>query len=300
MTSTLDLRLQKAEELFLDALGGIGDMIAFEKEWSSIQQDVERAVHDGTMDTDTKRDAAVVSQRISIIAESFIDLEEECDNLTQSFMEEVHNILDSPPSVSPYTKTTRRDITPAAKWIMANKHDLYPSAAVRNEISRQADWPRKDLDAWFTDARQKIGWTSIRRDLFGGKRAETVEAATSFFVGTSDGLSGPVRLAFTEMEARINEYYSERCVNWDSNLLVKGEFCKASHLEPAPLTPRGRPQPAYPTPRTTPNPQDIQIESPLVEFTSKCNSRKRSRSPGHDEDTSTLCPSGKRPRYATP
>ena len=299
MTSALCLRLQHAEELFLDALGGDGDMVAFEREWSSIQQDVEHAVQNGTIDTDTERNAGIISRRISIIANSFVELEEECDKLTQSFMAEINNVLDGAPTPS---KSPRRDITPAAKWIVANKHNPYPSATVRDEISQQAEWPRKDLDAWFTDARQKIGWTSIRRNHFGGKRTDVVKAATSFFVGAGVGLSDPVRLAFTEMEARINEYYAERCIKTrrerDSISLVKGQSPDrlVSYSESAPLTPHGRLHTAYPTPRTTPNPQDTQTESPPVDLTFKCNLRKRNRSLGHDEDMSTWCPSLKRSR----
>nr|AAB22023.1 A42 mating-type factor beta 1-1 gene product [Coprinus cinereus, Peptide Partial, 44 aa] [Coprinopsis cinerea] len=43
-------------------------------------------------------------------------------------------------------------------WLKDNWYNPYPSGEVRTQIARQTRTSRKDIDAWFIDARRRIGW----------------------------------------------------------------------------------------------------------------------------------------------
>nr|AAD33325.1 mating-type protein beta 1 [Coprinopsis cinerea] len=81
---------------------------------------------------------------------------------------------DAPLNTTPY-------IEPCARWLKDNCHNPYPSQQVRSEIATQTRTARKDIDAWFIDARRRIGWNELRRKHFNNKRAEIVRAASIFF-----------------------------------------------------------------------------------------------------------------------
>nr|AAB22022.1 A42 mating-type factor beta 4-1 gene product [Coprinus cinereus, Peptide Partial, 44 aa] [Coprinopsis cinerea] len=43
-------------------------------------------------------------------------------------------------------------------WLKDNWYNPYPSPQVRSSIAKQTGASRKDIDAWFIDARKRIGW----------------------------------------------------------------------------------------------------------------------------------------------
>ncbi|KAF5352366.1 hypothetical protein D9756_005983 [Leucocoprinus leucothites] len=211
MVPSLQQRFKKAESTFLDALE-MGDdaMSAFEQEWASLRDDFEIAFAHGSLDPETVSSAYIVSYRISEISQSFLKLEATCQELTASFMDDLDAITQrySESSEStPKPASSRRDITLAAKWMSKNFYNPYPSSSARDDISRRADWNRKDVDAWFTEARKRIGWNDIRKRFFGNKRAETVENATRFFLGPQVSVDPSLAQAFVNMEMRVREYY---------------------------------------------------------------------------------------------
>jgi len=71
-------------------------------------------------------------------------------------------------------------VWPSWRWLLDNLHNPYPSKSVRATISHQTHSPMKDIDAWFSDVRKRIGWNSIRRKHF-SNRHDLIEAATDFF-----------------------------------------------------------------------------------------------------------------------
>ncbi|KAG2022961.1 mating-type protein beta, variant 2 [Coprinopsis cinerea AmutBmut pab1-1] len=76
-------------------------------------------------------------------------------------------------------------IEPSCRWLKDNWYNPYPSPQVRSSIAKQTGASRKDIDAWFIDARKRIGWNELRRRCFDNKRANIVEAATRFHQGKS-------------------------------------------------------------------------------------------------------------------
>lgn len=71
---------------------------------------------------------------------------------------------------------------------------------------------RKDIDAWFLDARKRLGWNEMRRKHFNNKRADIVDAAKRFFLNTDPSRPLPhmVESEFASMQIRAQELYSNK------------------------------------------------------------------------------------------
>ncbi|KAF9270590.1 hypothetical protein L218DRAFT_952689 [Marasmius fiardii PR-910] len=68
----------------------------------------------------------------------------------------------------------------ASEWLLKNLHNPFPSIEFRDRLCLIHDCPRKNIDAWFNEARKRIGWNSIRKKHF-STRKQTIDAASSFF-----------------------------------------------------------------------------------------------------------------------
>ncbi|EKM84449.1 HD1 tpye of homeodomain transcription factor A mating type protein [Agaricus bisporus var. burnettii JB137-S8] len=207
-------RFSDAESAFLDALDvGGGAMTAFEEEWTHLRDDFEAACIQGDVDPETASYARLVTYRIAEISSSFLKLEATCKQLTDSLMADLASIpelrqsqvLDTPQE----TISSRRDVSLAAEWLSKNFFNPYPSSTVRDRISHQSNWNRKDVDAWFTEARRRIGWNDIRKQYFQNKRAGAVERATEFFNGSPTCFDAVLSQAFIDMESRVQDLYVE-------------------------------------------------------------------------------------------
>ncbi|KAF9454100.1 hypothetical protein P691DRAFT_717961, partial [Macrolepiota fuliginosa MF-IS2] len=143
-----------------------------------------------------------------------IDFYDEVETIDAAFQKDLDDIFarweksEALPQLG--APSTRRDISLAANWLSQNYHNPYPSSIVRNDISRQANWNRKDVDVWFTEARKRIGWNDIRKGFFSNRRTETVEKATQFFSGPYVPIEPVLAQAFVDMEMRVQELYPSK------------------------------------------------------------------------------------------
>jgi len=206
ITRTLRDRFNEAETMFLEALEhGEEKIAAFERGWVSLRDDFEVACAEQTVDSDTMSLASIVSYRISEISQSFLRLDAACQELTASLMSDLVTIT-SQQKCPPESASSRRDVSLASEWLSQNYHNPYPSHSIRDDISRRANWNRKDVDAWFTEARKRIGWSGIRRNFFGNKRIDTIKKATEFFNGNP--LSNPtLEQALLDMQSLAKQLY---------------------------------------------------------------------------------------------
>ena len=155
-----------------------------------------------------------VSLTIGTLCESLLSLEQAAQEIQRDFEAEIVTILDrsrstiSSKTFSPAV-SMKRDVTLAAGWLSRNYHNPYPSGSTRDDISRRANWPRKDVDSWFTEARKRIGWSKIRKDFFSNKRADTVQAATAFFSGDRHSLHPALESALVAMATQAKELCAE-------------------------------------------------------------------------------------------
>jgi len=212
MVPSLRDRFYKAEIMFLEALEhGEEEMITFEQEWGFLRDDFKTACNEQLVDSDTMSLAHIVSLRISEISQSFLSLDTASQELTASLMSDLAIIAgqqrESTPNVHQRgVSSSRRDVSLAAQWLSQNYHNPYPSHTVRDDISRRSNWNRKDVDAWFTEARKRIGWSQIRRKFFENKRFDAVQKATEFFNGQSL-LNLALERALIDMQFLVHELY---------------------------------------------------------------------------------------------
>ncbi|KXN88769.1 Mating-type protein beta1-1 [Leucoagaricus sp. SymC.cos] len=170
---------------------------------------------------------------------------------------------------------SRRDVSLAANWISLNYHNPYPSHVVRDDISRRASWNRKDVDAWFTEARKRIGWNEIRKKYFNNKRADTVEKATRFFRSHDKPCDPSLAHAFINMELSVQELYVEPFERTklsrasgssgkqdDPSLTTKGFYSVATHRGSPTLSSLG----VYPPSPISPSASPIQQNNKRSRF----------------------------------
>ncbi|KAF5384831.1 hypothetical protein D9615_001300 [Tricholomella constricta] len=160
----------------------------FHHRWTALVDDLTSAIDAESLKASTITIAYTLSNRVSHVFQTFLDLEALADKLMASLLDETSSTpnpltTDIPPpselstlaAVPPYIK-------PSYNWLLENIHDPYPSTRARDGIAQKSGASRKDVDNWFIDARKRIGWNALRKASFSNKRADIVDAATRFFV----------------------------------------------------------------------------------------------------------------------
>lgn len=208
-------RLLIAESQLFDSLSDSEEIQTFRRSWSTLSQDIEHAASCHILDEDTLAQYRDTSRLVEELCESMMEFYEDVEAIDTAFQKDLDDIFASWeksaafPNSQSDTLSTRRDVSLAAKWLSQNYHNPYPASAVRDDISRNSKWNRKDVDAWFTEARKRIGWNEIRKRFFGNKRADAVEKATQFFSGHSVSLDPTLAQSFIDMESRVKDFYTD-------------------------------------------------------------------------------------------
>lgn len=229
--SNLKERLVEAESRFFEALSDPLGIESFRKSWSNLTCDVERAILCNAVDANTMaqyHSTSMLVEELSLSMEEFYRDVEAIDAAFQQDLEKIFVNSEKSGTLSTLHRdvsSTRRDISLAANWLSRNYHNPYPSKDVRDEISRKSSWNRKDVDAWFTEARKRIGWNDIRKTYFGNRRAETVQTATEFFGCSHTSLDPALAQAFIDMESQVHDLYLEP-FKPSKLAIVLGEACK--------------------------------------------------------------------------
>lgn len=207
----IHVRLLRAEDDLLSALSN-DSLEEFERDWSQLSDDIAAAVEAEQLSEAIQALANTVSSRVQILASAFFDLDTKCQELTTSFLQEVEDILGREPHSDCQTTSTRSAIPPyiplAYTWLLDNLHCPYPSASMRDSLAKESGSSRKAIDAWFVDVRKRIGWNSLRRFRFGGKKDDIIRAATLFFRENRGDSS--LASEFASMELAARDLYAEK------------------------------------------------------------------------------------------
>ncbi|KJA25890.1 hypothetical protein HYPSUDRAFT_64613 [Hypholoma sublateritium FD-334 SS-4] len=315
--SAIDVRVRKAlsslESGFFSALrNGLEALVSFDTAWLSFTTEVETCID--SLQEDTKSKIYSFATTANIISSMLLEVDTAVVNIYPQFREDISKILPDrfreltiqDKSEFSRAQTNASYIPMAYKWLLENLHNPYPTKEARLEISESSDSSLKDVDAWFIDARKRIGWNQLRREHF-PKRGDLIKAATCFFkqsqAATLVSKSLRSTLAanryhefayeFVQMEACARELYSGK--------LSPSEF--AEELEKPGLTNvqnldthdqerpgRGRPglkadqRSSYPSPEHSPG-RDTRSLSPLspptplyASIRNEDSGRKRKRS----------------------
>nr|BAH22610.1 homeodomain protein [Pholiota nameko] len=185
VTETMKLLL----ECFMTSLkGGNNNLASFLRYWVPLKDTLQS--HHDDLKEDTLAYAHNLVSTIGTITSGMLELEVERDTMQRELMQELSHILnedmenlvirDEMP-ISKVLDSIPVYVKPCCQWLLNNLHNPYPAKSVRNSICRQTGYSIKDIDAWFVDARKRIGWNQLRRTHFANKRERIIDAATSFF-----------------------------------------------------------------------------------------------------------------------
>ncbi|KAF5388542.1 hypothetical protein D9757_004639 [Collybiopsis confluens] len=132
--------------------------------WDSIDDEVKKGFDAGTLDSHTSAMAIGLNDLMQTLCDAFIKLEVHkaacveaaTDVLTDGGAWSPYDVKKPPPtpSLPPY-------ILPSYEWLLDNLYKPYPSQRVRQELSTSTNSERRLIDAWFVDARRRIGWTAL-------------------------------------------------------------------------------------------------------------------------------------------
>ncbi|KAG2156648.1 homeodomain protein 1 [Suillus bovinus] len=157
--------------------------------------------------------ATLVSSRIAVITNCFLDFQKTREELHNQLIDGMCSILDgfnrvaiSPPSNLRYPPF----IEPAYKWLLAHIHNPYPSSDTKANIVSSSGCFTNSVSAWFISARRRIGWTTICRKHFNNCRADTVDAAYRALIkeDPSRVLAPAIFHDFQQMKAATQDLYA--------------------------------------------------------------------------------------------
>ncbi|KAF8833418.1 hypothetical protein BDN67DRAFT_1072939 [Paxillus ammoniavirescens] len=224
MGDSLYQRLLNAESDFLTAfqLGG-KHLASYEATWSSLQCDVESVSIRGNDNHRVVETAHIVATRIMKLAACFIDIQTIQQNWTHLLHQDMETILSgmshialADPTNSELPDTSSLDLDPTAsgclpkfilpayQWLLQNTHNPYPSAPTKNAISESTGCSVPSINAWFVNARRRMGWTTICRDHFLNCRADAVDAAYRALVKEDPSRPLPPSLIHAFMVMKVN------------------------------------------------------------------------------------------------
>jgi Homeobox KN domain len=237
MNATLRERLIRAEQQFLLAVVSNNEqsLEVFFQEWSQLGRDAENTKAAGLLDDDVALLLSEVSRAIEsttlCVIESGALLQE---SLNRSITDIVQNIpFDNPSTASLHSQAIAprhllfsdlpSSTTPkilgqqklldsyAYSWLMQNIHDPYPNSAQTRIISDISDTSAAQVELWFQEVRDSVGWNKLSRDFFAGSVNATVATARRVFLERERdrNISFDIVFAFTAVKASAETLFSE-------------------------------------------------------------------------------------------
>nr|AER51803.1 homeodomain 1 mating type protein [Pleurotus tuoliensis] len=234
MSDTIRNRLLQAEAGLIHAIeDGPSAIESFLTTWETLVHSIQQqALYD-----DLSELAHTTARRVEILASGFRDCYIHADTVRNSLVTDLEVLVgnlslnDIQPSKSlPKSRSmplpslsSSPYIAPAYKWLLKNICNPYPSKETKELISRGTGTSLQNIDAWFLNARRRIGWTGILKKYFSGSKTDTIAAA---FRALKDDLSpligvahveedhtplpANIQMAFVEMEDAAKRLYSDK------------------------------------------------------------------------------------------
>jgi Mating-type protein beta 1/Homeobox KN domain len=234
MNPTLRERLIHAEQHFLLAIVSNDEesLKAFSQEWSQLARDIENTKAAGRLDDSTAHLLSKVSQAIENMTGCMLESGVLQESLTCSISEFIQDIpSDDPSSASLHTPATApyhllfSDLSSSMNstilgqqqlldsyaycWLMQNIYDPYPNSMQMQIISDVSSASTAQVEHWFQEARDSIGWNKLSRDFFAGSVDATVTAARRVYLEHDRNVSFDVVFAFTAVKAFAETLFLE-------------------------------------------------------------------------------------------
>ena len=230
MNATLRERLLRAEQRFLLAVVSNDEESSqvFSQEWSQLAQDIASVEIAGQLDDDTACLLSQVSRAVENIANCMLEsgaiLQEAQTCLTSEFIHDIpSNPSPHPQAIAPYHPlfSNSPSMTPsilgqqklldsyAYRWLMQNIHNPYPSSVQTRIMSDASGTSTAQVELWFQEIRDSIGWSKLSHNLFAGSVNATVAAATRVYLERDKDISFDIVFAFKVVKASAETLFSE-------------------------------------------------------------------------------------------
>nr|AGS09210.1 b1 homeodomain mating type protein [Heterobasidion occidentale] len=180
-------RLERAQDDLLSAVvEGPVALATFQTQWSKLVTDFEEEIRLNQLDDEVMEMAKSTASVVSTITGSFLHLETKGTDIYNELSKGLEDMLDndgpsaiSPTPASPAPFQSHRDLY---VWLRRHLHNPYPSATAKANLVQSSGLSSDSVAAWFQNARERIGWTTLARHRFQGRRSAIVDAAWRAFV----------------------------------------------------------------------------------------------------------------------
>ena len=235
MNATLRERLIRAEQRFLLAVVSNDEesLKALSQEWSQLVQDIASVEVAGHLDDDTALLLSQVSRALenveNCMVESGVILQEA---QTRSMSEFIQGIPSNPPSITlPHPQAIApchllfsnlpSSMTPsilgqhklldsfAYCWLRQNIHNPYPSCVQMQIIGDVSGTSTAQVELWFQEIRDSIGWSKLSHGRFAGSVNATVAAARRVYLEHDRVIPFDITFAFKVVKATAETLFSE-------------------------------------------------------------------------------------------
>ncbi|KAI9512531.1 hypothetical protein F5148DRAFT_1279648 [Russula earlei] len=98
----------------------------------------------------------------------------------------------------------------AYRWLMHNLHNPYPPSKQLQVLGHLSGTSAAQVEIWFEEMRDVIGWTRLSREFFASSPGATVAAARRVYLERDNSMPFGVVSAFTAMKAVAETHFPER------------------------------------------------------------------------------------------
>ena len=235
MNAILRERLIRAEQQFLLSVVSNDEESSkvFAQEWSQLAQDIASVEVAGHLDDETVLLLSQASRAVENIANCMLEsgaiLQEAQTGSISDFIQDIpsdplsitlphaqaiapyHILFSNPPSsITPSILGQHRLLDSFAySWLRQNIHNPYPSSIQMWIISDVSGTSAAQVELWFQEIRDSIGWSKLSHDLFAGSVNATVAAARRVYLERDKDVSFDIVFAFTTVKALAETHFSE-------------------------------------------------------------------------------------------
>ena len=235
MNATVHEQLIRTEQQFLLAVvsGNEESYNTFSQEWSQLARDVENTKAAGRLDDNTAHLLSEVSQAIENMAVCVLEsgdiLQESLNRSIGDFIQDIPSgdlsiALPHSQAIAPYhllfsSLSSSRNSTILGQknlldsyaycWLMQNIHDPYPNSLQMQIICNVSGTSTAQVDLWFQEARESIGWNKLSRNFFAGSVNATVAAARHVYLERDRNIPFDVVFAFSTVKAFAETLFLE-------------------------------------------------------------------------------------------
>lgn len=97
----------------------------------------------------------------------------------------------------------------AYRWFMQNMHNPYPTSTRLQAIGDESNTSVAQVELWFQEARDSVGWTSLSHEFFTGSLDATIAIAKRVYLEHDDTVPFRIRFAFFKVKAFIETLFLE-------------------------------------------------------------------------------------------